>query len=489
MENYLRRWLDPWSEGRARRGDYRILMMDVAASHLSPELVGLAWSRGYCVLFHYGCTTAIAQVNDTHCHSDYSAIFCELELASMVEQRLFDPGNIGRTLQQVLDDAAAAWRALPHDRGAMGHLHDGLSNALDGSEDDWVGGDALLFWRDAGMREERLRAIAEVDELVSTEKITGFDQWQELIRHPADPGAKALDGEEFEGELCEGERVWLEPEEAAALWAEEAEILALAAVEETTSAAGGALADAPSPEEVAQARRLAKMKETLADLRGLGVPAAANLISKQVESLEKSARCGGKEDQARASNKLRAFVGKSLDKERKLLQARQKDSLRKRKIAAQVLKKNKQAKQKKAFAAKAKAALKAKIAKLPKTFTAAMCGEAGAKGLAARVLCLERLKLHSPELDFERQHSWDFLKGEIAKEKFFFKCVGLSAKASIGHAFVEEIDKVTKSLKEFYLGPSLPKKKGEKGGEPDGFVKFFDKFMSFVPKCATSVVL
>ena len=100
MVSYLRKWLDPWTEARARRGDYRILMMDVAASHLSPELVDLAWSRGYCVLYHYGCTTAVAQVNDTHCHADYSAIFCEFELASMVQQRLFDPMNIGRTLQQ-----------------------------------------------------------------------------------------------------------------------------------------------------------------------------------------------------------------------------------------------------------------------------------------------------------------------------------------------------------------------------------------------------
>ena len=195
----MRKWFDPWSEGRARRGDYRILMMDVAKSHLSPELVELAWSRGYCVLIHYGCTTPIAQVNDTHCHADFSALYCELEQASMVEQRLFDPGNIGRTLQQVVDDALAAWRALPHDRGVRGHLLTGLSNALDGSEDGWISADALLFWREAGMREERLRAIAEVDELVSTEKITGFGQWQEVVRHPANPGAKSFEGEEFEG--------------------------------------------------------------------------------------------------------------------------------------------------------------------------------------------------------------------------------------------------------------------------------------------------
>ena len=264
----------------------------------------------------------------------------------------------------------------------------------------------------------------------------------------------------------------MEPAEQAAFWAEEAEILALEAVEDTTSAPGGVLADAPDQETIAQARRLAKLKETLAELRSMRVPAAANLISHEIQTLEKSARCGGRVDQARSQDKLRAFVGKSLDAERKLVQARQKDASRKRKIAAQVNAKKRTAEKKKKFAAEAKAALKAKIDKLPKTFTAAMCGQPAGKGLAARVLCLERLKLHSPELDFEREHSWEVLKGEIASAQFFLKSVGLSAKASIGHAFVEEVDNVTKSMKELYSGLSLPKRKGKTGGDSDAFVMF-----------------
>ena len=118
----------------------------------------------------------------------------------MVKQRLIDPTNIGWTLQQVLDYAAATWRTMPHDRCVSGHLYDGLPNALDGSEDDWFRGDALTFWRDTNMQEERLRAMAEVDELVQREVITGFGQWQQVIRHPSDPGAKQLEREEFDGE-------------------------------------------------------------------------------------------------------------------------------------------------------------------------------------------------------------------------------------------------------------------------------------------------
>ena len=84
---------------------------------------------------------------------------------------------------------------------------------------------------------------------------------------------------------------------------------------------------------------------------------------------------------------------------------------------------------------------------------------------------------------------WEVLKREITKKDLFFKCEGLSAKASIGHAFVAEVDRVVQALMEFYAGPSLARKKGAKGGDPQAFVKFFDKLNGFVPKCATSVTL
>ena len=84
------------------------------------------------------------------------------------------------------------------------------------------------------------------------------------------------------------------------------------------------------------------------------------------------------------------------------------------------------------------------------------------------------------------------MKREIARKEFFFKCQGLAAKASIGHAFVGEIERVVNELKDHYAGPSLAKKKSKglvAGGDPQAFVKFFDKFQGFVPKCATSVTL
>ena len=51
---------------------------------------------------------------------------------------------------------------------------------------------------------------------------------------------------------------------------------------------------------------------------------------------------------------------------------------------------------------------------------------------------------------------------------------------------------MVKELKEFYTGPATWNKMAKArlvGGDPDAFVKFFDKFQGFVPACATAVTL
>ena len=95
-------------------------------------------------------------------------------------------------------------------------------------------------------------------------------------------------------------------------------------------------------------------------------------------------------------------------------------------------------------------------------------------------------------MDLEREVEWDSLKREIARKDLFFKCEGLSAKASIGHAFVPEIHRVVKELKDFYEGPARAQKKSTglvAHGDPQAFAKFFDKFQGFLPKCAARVRL
>ena len=118
---YLERWLEPWTDLRARQFDWRILMMDVASSHCGPEVVAFCHTRGYAVLYHYGGTTGVAQVNDTDLHAELNSIFIDFEQTAFNNQQMVDPGNIGRTLQTVLDDACAAWRCCSHGKGVKGH--------------------------------------------------------------------------------------------------------------------------------------------------------------------------------------------------------------------------------------------------------------------------------------------------------------------------------------------------------------------------------
>jgi len=93
---YLERWLDPWTPQRAEQRDYRILMLDVAASHCDPRVADVAWARGYIVLYHYGCTTAVAQVNDTDLHMEFSRVYMLFEQEAFLQQQVLDPGFIGR---------------------------------------------------------------------------------------------------------------------------------------------------------------------------------------------------------------------------------------------------------------------------------------------------------------------------------------------------------------------------------------------------------
>ena len=46
---YLEQWLDPWDEHRAHRNDWRILLLDVAKSHVGEDVMSLAHSMGICL--------------------------------------------------------------------------------------------------------------------------------------------------------------------------------------------------------------------------------------------------------------------------------------------------------------------------------------------------------------------------------------------------------------------------------------------------------
>ena len=87
------------------------------------------------------------QVPDTHIHQPFSALYLEVEQAKFTKRQLTEPGNVSRTLQEVLDDVVTVWRAMDHKKGVIGHWETGVAGMLNGDEDGGITGEALEVWK------------------------------------------------------------------------------------------------------------------------------------------------------------------------------------------------------------------------------------------------------------------------------------------------------------------------------------------------------
>ena len=79
-----------------------VLMLDSYRAHMDPAIRALAWSRGYVVLLHYGCTTGVTQVNDSDLHASFKRIYVSFETDDVIERALVDPGDIACSREQVM---------------------------------------------------------------------------------------------------------------------------------------------------------------------------------------------------------------------------------------------------------------------------------------------------------------------------------------------------------------------------------------------------
>ena len=397
--------------------------------------------------------------------------------------QLYDRQCFSRTLQQVLDDACAAWRACNHLKGVKGHKSNGLSNALDGSEDGEISTsrDAGKIWNALNMRERRRIALLEVDVLVDSGAIKSFEQWQQVVVHPAEPGVRGLegDGSEFEGEddpASAAEFPWVTDEERAHILRDDAEVLALDLRER-----------APPPEvaeplrlQVSAAQRLARLHEIRAASVDVRMPAAVGLLDVEIKQVERGLHAGGSAERQDASGAIRAFMVGVVEKEQHLILARQKASRRTRKIADKVKVKRRKAKAKAKATAKAKKELKRKLDELQVAYTSKDVGKKEAAGVKAREGCLERLKIRSPKLSFEHEVAWPEIKKAWCVAGTYRKIKCLKPDVFVGLEFITDVNRVLKQLGDWYSGPSefntfghppCPKGGGPRG-DPEAFLKF-----------------
>jgi hypothetical protein len=478
---FLDRWLDPWTAARAEAHDYRILMLDVAGSHCGDEVVDFGWGRGYFVLYHYGCTTGVAQVNDTDLHGQFEKVYCEMEQMSFNEVQLLRPGCINRSPQDVIDDVAGTWAALDHTQAVAGHKRTGLSCALDGSEDYLITREALECWLALGMPAIRRQILADVDEGVASGRFS-VAKWKDLVQHPEDPGVLADEGQEFEGDM-DGPP-WLDEEAAKVIEADDAEVLnpeedpAHPLVEALPGDSAGALVEAD-----ASAKRLVLLKKLRDEAKAVGVPGAYFTLDREVSQLERGRKVKSKAA-GDAQQILRRHVAAKQEESHNLLLKRRAEAQESDRNIRKARKVVADANRAKLAAAKAKAEHKKKVDDLPKSFSAFECGQPKLKGLQARVACLERLMLRSPPLSFAQRARWkavrDGYAGRLAK---------VHKLGTVGIVFIGHINDVLKALGDQYQGASKFNKKKDCGGDAAAFAAFFKVMEKSIPKAGTAVEL
>ena len=524
---YLSRWLPAWTEERAAGQDYRILMLDVAKSHVDPEVTNLCWTRGYIALYHYGCTTGVAQVNDTDLHGEFERLYLELEQASFTSQQLVDPGNIGRTPQAVIDDVCETWRTLNHrqapskkqpkphfrtqgpatsarahthahkraqarspQRGrqrqkrvrqaARGHLSVGLSNALDGSEDHWLSREARMCWEALDMPAERLRAIAEVRARVASGELRVMGDWQSagIVVHPADSGVLALEGEELEGARGDGGNPWRDGQDDDLEALDDEECLRLdAPPRESGPQAVVRPLPGDAPEEVAAAvkacKRLELLKQLRADLRPVALPQASFVVDRAIQDLERGLRAPGGQDR-QANMVLRRAVEEQRAKEVEALQAARAKAVRRARRARREKRAKRRAAKAKVVAEKAALDRKRKFAGGLVTFTAAACGDRKT-GERTRKAALERLFARSPPLPPPEAAAWPAFRDRYAAMFPMLHPMGT------GRVFVETIERVQRQLAQHYSARTRFNAAPAEAADAEAFLKFVRAAVARLP--------
>ena len=475
---YLRRVLEPWTAQRAATGDWRLLFMDVAKSHVADDVAKLANEHGYAVIYHYGCTTGVAQVNDTDLHQELEAHYIEFEQASFHEQQRYDPGNINRSLQQVVDDLCAAWRSCDHRHGLKGHKSVGISNALNTTEDYMITREALDFWIAAEMPRLRAEAIAEVDALVAKGELVGFADWGKLIKHPNDPGVMEDEGAELYDGLAKGEPSYVD--DASLL--EAADDFDVEHMDHPIVIAAAADDEPAAVEEaVVLAKRLEALKAVKAAVDRNNVPSAGNILEREIRQLSRGLRAGSRKEEQRVNHVLRRAMDAKFREELDAVKERRNHNFarhRRLAVAKAALAKSRRAKESrtrknkeaKAELAKAAAAKKARLALLPKRISSLDLGTFTPKGLQARTHALERIKLHSPMLSEDRELRWELVRDRFVKEPplhFKYNAPGW------GQTLVKNLEIVLKQLGSRYEGHS--QYKADKKGNPNAFQEFFDR--------------
>ena len=154
-------WMLPMAECEE---DRMVVVLDWYAAHLDASVRKLIEYRGHKLLLLGGGTTGVVQVPDTHLHFSFSKLMQRAE-----EEHNFQSLSIHRHRLPVASKALKkehteeAWSKLDHEASVRGHVANGFTNALDGSDDLFLSQDVLHWWAVLDMSNVRKQLIAEVE--------------------------------------------------------------------------------------------------------------------------------------------------------------------------------------------------------------------------------------------------------------------------------------------------------------------------------------
>ena len=494
---FLSRWLPEWSEERAAVNDWRMMYLDAYAAHLTVEVKDLAFERGFIVVYHGGGSTGVCQVNDTDLHAAFEREYQDAEMVSFVEQNLVDPGNIGRTRQQVVDDVVAVWRGLDHGEGVRGHKRTGLSTHLSGSEDHLINRDARTFWDDISFSETRDQEVARIREAVARGDVSWCKADIDSLRAPFPDGdvGTRIEGQEIEGDLEPGENPYTDSD------SDQDEDRLSSDGEQGSTCASRALVPvrlpieaADTPEEVQEATRVAARLQTLQKIEAAAkesqLPAVQFHVQREMRNLTKLAR--SEEGQTAASALLRRFVRQRREDEERRFRACRTENHKRAQDRAKVKAAARKLRVTKELASAAAKERKEILAKLPARFDDKMLGQGHPDGgtrthCAARIAFLERLRLRAPPLSRELKVTWcDFSKD-------YARWMGVMHKAAVGVRMLEVARDTMAALGDHLLpeggSEEAAVSHAELLGDPGAFSKFMKKARGRMPRPANSLVI
>ncbi len=402
-------------------------------------------------LYHGGCTTGITQVNDTDLHAAFEREYQVCEGETFFQQNLVEPGNIGRTRQQVIDDAVSVWLGLDHSQGVAGHKRTGLSACLSGADDHILNRDAKLFWDEIGFAQVRDEAVAAVREAFCCGQLRWSEGDVDALREPfpGDDIGELQEGQEAEGELEEGEALWDDDDD------DEGDER-LSSGDEGEGSRAGALAlcstdlpivPADTPEEISEAQdfasRMGGLELVKQTAQAANLPAAVFHTDRAIRRLRKAHYIGS--DKGQPSQLLSRFVRKRREEEDRKLQEVRAES--RKRNAERVVARDAERKLRvaKARAKAASAAKKEALTKCAREFSAEMCGQGHKMGgsrahHANRQMALERLRLRSPPLPLELEARWVSFKVRYSQRLAF------QHKAAVGVTLLQIIRRVMNAL-------------------------------------------